>query len=506
MTTTGAPLHLFNSLSRATEPFAPIDQGMVRIYSCGPTVYHYAHLGNLRAYVFTDTLRRVLNWKGWPVNHVINITDVGHLTSDADAGDDKMEAAAKRDGKSIWDIAAFYTDAFKADVARLNIRPPTLWSVATDHIQDMIEFGSAIADKHCYQLASGLYFDSTSVPDYGALAGTRPDETVGRIAEVEGKRHAPDFAIWRASAPGENRQMEWQSPWGPGAPGWHLECSVMARKYLGDRFDIHTGGIDHREIHHVNEIAQNQAHSGTAHSGANWWMHNNFLIDRGGKMSKSKGGFATLQSLVDRGVHPLAYRLLCLTAHYRGELEFTAETMAAALTRLKRLVLAVGKLREAATDTGWLRVLDEAAAGKGASSAWQRAAIEAPLPAPARALLDRFDAAISADLMTPQALPLLDEAIGLKALSADDRLRLVATMDLVLGLALVTTDRAALRVRPAGAALDEAAVEARIAERRAARAAKDFAASDALRDELAAAGVEIMDGDPLGWDWAVSLD
>jgi cysteinyl-tRNA synthetase len=502
----GAALRLFNSLTREVAPFEPIDPAMVRIYSCGPTVYNFAHLGNLRAYIFTDTLRRTLNWKGYAVNHVINITDVGHLTSDADAGDDKMEAAAARESRSIWDIAAFYTDAFKADLARLNIREPTLWSTATDHVQDMIEFARAIEDRHCYRLDGGLYFDSASVPDYGRLAGARGEETVGRIAEVEGKRQPSDFAIWRASPPGEQRQMEWQSPWGPGAPGWHLECSVMSLKYLGKQFDIHTGGIDHREIHHVNEIAQNQAFTGSCETGANWWMHNNFLIDRSGKMSKSKGGFATLQSLVDRGVHPLAYRLLCLSAHYRSELEFSAETMLAALTRLKRLVMAVAQLRDRATDTGWLRVLRESADSRGASSAWQRATIEHGLCDAARSVLAAFDEAIAADLMLPKALPMLEDVVANKALPADDRLRLVATMDLVLGLNLMTLERADLRLRPVAAATDEAAIEARLADRQAARAAKDFATSDAIRDTLSASGVELMDGDALRWDWRISLD
>jgi len=500
-----AELNLFNSLTRETAPFAPIDPSIVKIYSCGPTVYNFAHLGNLRAYVFTDTLRRVLNWKGYAVNHVINITDVGHLTSDADAGDDKMEAAAARASKSIWEIAAFYTEAFKTDLKRLNVREPTLWSTATDHIQDMISFARIIEDKHCYSLDTGLYFDSESIENYGRLAGTRADETVARIAEVEGKRHPSDFAIWRASPPGEQRQMEWQSPWGPGAPGWHLECSVMSLKYLGPQFDIHTGGIDHREIHHVNEIAQNQAFTGTCKTGANWWMHNNFLIDRAGKMSKSSGGFATLQSLIDRGVHPLAYRMLCLSAHYRSELEFSTDNLSAALTRLKRLVIAVSQLRDQATETGWLRVLNEAADSRGASADWQRAAIEQDLSDNALSFIARFDEAISADLMLPKALPLLEEAIAAKALTADERLRLIATMDLALGLDLIALTRPALRLRPAEAAIDEATVEARLADRRAARAAKDFAASDAIRDELTAAGIELMDGDPLGWDWKVRL-
>ncbi|WP_156678719.1 cysteine--tRNA ligase [Sphingomonas profundi] len=511
----GQPLTLFNSLTRAAETFAPIDPAMVRLYSCGPTVYNFAHLGNLRAYVFTDTLRRVLNWKGYATNHVINITDVGHLTSDADEGDDKMELAAKAAARTIWEIAAFYTDAFKGDLDRLNVHPPTLWSVATDHIQDMIAFARDIeAAGATYRLPSGLYFDTATVPDYGRLAGTRPDEAIGRIDSVEGKRNPADFAIWRSSPAGSTRQMEWASPWGVGAPGWHLECSVMSLKYLGAQFDIHTGGIDHREIHHCNEIAQNQAFTGGGignGTGANIWMHNNFLImrdkeGRGGKMSKSQGGFATLRSLVDRGVHPLAYRLLCLSSHYRSELEFSAETLLAARTRLRRLLLAIDK-QGLRGDAGVDGLLDDAGYTRGASLAFQRERLEAGLPAPAAARLAAFDAALADDLNTPVALTVMDELLADKRLDAAHKLRALASMDLVLGLGLVGSRALApadLRIRPADAALTEADVMARLDDRRAARAARDFAASDAIRDDLAAQGVEIMDGDPLGWEWKVA--
>jgi cysteinyl-tRNA synthetase len=502
----GQRLTLFNSLTRAIEPFQPIDPAMVRLYSCGPTVYNFAHLGNLRAYVFTDTLRRTLNWKGYATNHVINITDVGHLTSDADAGDDKMEAAAAAQARSIWEVAAFYTAAFKGDLAALNVLHPTLWSTATDHIQDMIAFARAIEDHgSAYKLDGGLYFDTSTVPDYGRLAGARPDETVGRIAEVEGKRHAADFALWRASPEGAQRQMEWQSPWGPGAPGWHLECSVMSLKYLGAQFDIHTGGIDHREIHHPNEIAQNQAYTCSEQTGANIWMHNNFLVDRGGKMSKSKGGFATLAGLTTRGVPPLAYRLLCLSAHYRSELEFSPETLGAALVRLKRLAIAVAQLRDKAGDGVWLRPYREAVASRGASFAYQRAAIEHGLSAKAIEALAAFDVALSADLMVPQALPLVEELLADKSVPAEDRLRVAASMDLALGLGLPTLDRRALSLRPEAATLDDGEVEALLDERQAARAAKDFATGDALRDRLVTAGVEVMDGDPLRWEWKAQL-
>ncbi|MET3762809.1 cysteine--tRNA ligase [Sphingomonas sp. UYEF23] len=474
---TATPLTLYNSLTRTPEPFVPIDPALVRVYTCGPTVYNYQHIGNMRAFLFADTLGRVLRWKGYPTKHVINITDVGHLTSDADAGDDKMEKAAAAEAKSIWEIAAHYTQAFKDDVARLNIDPPAEWTVATEHIPQMIAFAQAI-EKDCYLIEGGLYFDTTRVPNYGSLARAVSDEGESRIDPVSGKRHPQDFAIWRRSPPGEQRQMEWESPWGPGAPGWHLECSVMSRQHLGHPFDIHTGGIDHREIHHPNEIAQNQAFCGCDDSGARIWMHNNFLVDRGAKMSKSTGDFLRLQTLVDAGVHPLAYRLMCLQAQYRSELEFTWENLAAAFTRLKRLVIARDALR--ARDDYVLK--------------------GDPEP-----YLAQLDAAVSDDLNTPRALIALDEMLADKRLSPATRLRALEDFDAVLGLELVTLKRAALRLRPIDATLDEAAIDAQLAARKDARAAKDFAASDAIRDALAAAGVEVMDGDPLGWDWKLAL-
>ena len=504
--THSAPLTLFNSMSRSIETFAPIDPKMVRLYSCGPTVYSTAHLGNLRAYVFTDTLRRTLNWKGWATTHVINITDVGHLTSDADAGDDKMELAAAKAGTTIWDVAARYTALFKDDLRALNIVDPAIWSVATDHIQDMIAFAQAIADAGAaYELEGGLYFDTSKVPDYGRLARHGDGPEIGRIETVEGKRNAADFAIWRRSAPGERRQMEWASPWGPGAPGWHLECSMMSLKYLGEQFDIHTGGIDHREIHHCNEIAQNQAFTGSAASGANIWMHNNFLVDRSGKMSKSKGGVATLGALVALGVHPLAYRLLCLGAHYRSELEFSLDAVAASLTRLKRLVILIAALKaEAALDPVMLRPAREARFSKGASLAWQRAVLEDGLSVEAQGFVEAFDIAMSADLMTPQALPVLDAALASR-LAAGEKLRLVASFDLALGLGLIDLDRRSLSVRPDDAELSDAEVETLLGQRREARAARDFAAADVARDRLKAAGVDIMDGDALPWEWRPRL-
>jgi len=489
---TQAPLTLYNSLTRTAEPFRPVHAGEARVYSCGPTVYNYQHIGNMRAYVFSDTLGRTLVFKGYQLTHVINITDVGHLTSDADEGEDKMEKMAAREGKSAWDIARHYQADFERDLARLNIRGKA-HPRATEYVEAMIAWGEKIADKHCYQLDSGLYFDVSTVADYGRLARAVTEEGEGRIDAVEGKRNAADFAIWRATPPGETRQMEWDSPWGRGAPGWHLECSVMGEALLGFPFDIHTGGIDHREIHHPNEIAQNQAYCCTGgldaaeNSGARIWMHNNFLIDRSGKMSKSSGEFLRLQLLVDKGYHPLAYRLMCLQAHYRSELEFSWDNLAAALTRLKRLVMSAEALRAQVGDG-----VEEKAAGAGA--------VTHPKLKP---LLEAFDAAVSDDLNTPKALTALDEALATKKVPADQKYALVAAMDSVLGLGLLDLERADLRLRPVDAAIDEEEIDRRLALRRAARAEKNFAASDALRDELAKAGVEVMDGDPLGWEWRV---
>ncbi|HMO75888.1 MAG TPA: cysteine--tRNA ligase [Sphingopyxis sp.] len=484
----GATLRLFNSLTRSLEPFEPVHPGEARVYSCGPTVYNYPHIGNMRAYVFADTLGRTLSFKGYRLTHVINITDVGHLTDDADAGEDKLEKAAAAQKQSIWDIAEHYKQAYWADVRALNIRQPAQWTVATDYVPQMIAFAKDIADRHCYELESGLYFDTSTVADYGRLARHGTDEGESRIDPVEGKRHAADFAIWRRTPPGETRQMEWDSPWGRGAPGWHLECSVMSGAVLGFPFDIHTGGIDHREIHHPNEIAQNQAHSCSDHSGARLWMHNNFLVERSGKMSKSAGEFLRLQLLIDRGYHPLAYRLMCLQAHYRSELEFSWEGLGATFTRLKRLNSAVKnaqiRMHVQAPDGG--PIPDEAVT----------------LGPEVQQYLERFDAAISNDLNTATALVSLEELLGNKKLDARQVVRAAHQMNEVLGLGLFSgSAQRVLRIKPKAATISEEEIEAILTRRKEARAAKDFATSDALRDDLIAAGVEVMDGDPLAWDW-----
>ncbi len=484
---TDAPLKLFNSLTRELETFEPVHSGEARVYTCGPTVYNYPHIGNMRAYVFADILGRTLSQKGFKLTHVINITDVGHLTDDADEGEDKMEKMAAEQKQSIWDIARYYTEAYWADVYALNIRQPAKWSIATDYIEEMIDFVQSMPAKHIYEIDSGLYFDVSSIEDYGRLARAVTEEDgESRIGAVEGKRNAADFALWRKTPAGEKRQMEWDSPWGKGAPGWHLECSVMGEKLLGFPFDIHTGGIDHREIHHPNEIAQNQAFCGCGglsdarNSGARIWMHNNFLVERSGKMSKSSGEFLRLPLLTSKGYHPLAYRMMCLQAHYRSELEFSWDGLQAALTRLKRMVRSVNKL------------VDDCEGN------WKA---EGPVPPRIAELREKFDAAMSDDLNTPVALTVLEDLLSLKKVSRDHKLDAVLEFDRVLGLNLHEMPVAAFRIHPDGAEITESEIEDALERRKAARAAKDFATSDALRDELMAKGVEVMDGDPLGWEW-----
>lgn len=510
---TSTPLRLFNSYGRELREFAPIDPDAVRIYSCGPTVYNYAHIGNLRAYVFVDTLRRTLAWRGYNVVHVINITDVGHLTSDADEGDDKMELSAQRQQKTVWDIAEHYTVAFKDDLRRLNVMPPSLWSRATDHIQEMIDFARRLESHGAtYVLEDGVYFDTTKVPDYGKLGllDIEGQEAGKRVAGPEGKRHHTDFAVWRFSPKDKQRLMEWHTPWGVGAPGWHLECSVMAMKYLGRQFDIHTGGIDHRQVHHCNEIAQNQAFTCTHDTGANWWMHNEFLVLRseGGddeKMSKSKGNFLTLQSLIDRGVHPLAYRLFLLTASYRSNLEFSWEALAGARSHLRRLLLKIDRLKAEVGSPDWLRVAAEYTFQSGGPFDYIRAALSEGLSEKALRYVADMDAAVAEDLHTPRALVALGELLDDKKLSAEEQLRLAALADLLLGLRLLTTTPADLALRPAGATVGEDEIGALIQARTEARKAKDFAKADALRAQLTEAGVEIKDG-PQGteWEWMLA--
>ena len=330
------PVQLYNTLTRTKEEFKPLEGNTVRMYSCGPTVYSFAHIGNFRAYVFMDTLRRVLQYNGYELKHVMNITDVGHLESDADEGEDKMEKAARKENKDPYEIAKFYTEIFFRDMGRLNIERPEIIAKATDHIQEMLEFVQGlIKNGYAYETSKGIYFDISKLDKYPVLSNRKLDEQIaGARVDVDTEKRNPyDFALW-IKAP-ENHIMKWESPWGLSYPGWHIECSAMGRKYLGDQFDIHTGGIDHIPTHHENEIAQSKGLTGKVP--AKTWMHVEFLQVDGGKMSKSLGNTYTLDQLQEKGIEPLAYKLFCFTAHYRTKLNFTFDTALATQKALMRL-------------------------------------------------------------------------------------------------------------------------------------------------------------------------
>lgn len=341
------PIILYNTLTRSKEKFVPILPGQVSLYVCGPTVYNYAHIGNLRTYILNDVLRRVLEYNGLKVKQVMNVTDVGHLVSDADEGMDKMERGAQREGKNIWEIAKKYTDAFFNDCDRLNIIRPTIVCRATDHITEQIALIEVLEKKgYTYRTSDGVYFDSSKFEDYGRL-GHLDKEGIraGIRVRVGGKKHPTDFALWKFSPKDEKRQMEWDSPWGKGFPGWHIECSAMAMKYLGPHIDIHTGGTDHIPIHHTNEIAQSEAATGERF--VNFWLHGAFLVSELDKMSKSTGDFLTLETIIARGFDPLEYRYFCLRTHYRKQLNFSMELLADARDMLMGLKKDVIRLREA---------------------------------------------------------------------------------------------------------------------------------------------------------------
>ena len=329
-------IQLYNTLTREKEEFHPIEDNLVKIYSCGPTVYNYAHIGNLRAYIFMDTLRRMLKYNGFKIKHVMNITDVGHLESDADEGEDKMQKAAIRENKDPYEIARFYEKAFLKDLDDLYIDKPEIIARATEHITDMLEFVKELVKKgFAYETSKGIYFDISKLDKYPVLSNRNvEDQIAGARVEVdEEKRNPYDFAVW-IKAP-ENHIMKWESPWGLSYPGWHMECSAMGRKYLGEQFDIHTGGIDHIPTHHENEIAQCKGLSGKIP--AKYWMHVEFLQVDGGKMSKSLGNVYTLHQLKEKGIEPLAYKMFCFSAHYRNKLNFTFEGAKASAISLDRL-------------------------------------------------------------------------------------------------------------------------------------------------------------------------
>ncbi len=447
-------LSLYNSLTRSLETFEPLRRDLVGVYTCGPTVYGTASIGNFRAFLFADILVRVLRYNGHRVKWVMNITDVGHLTDDADQGEDKMEVGSKREGKSAWDIAREYTDEFLLDMDRLHIVRPDVLPRATGHIAEQIAIIQQLeTNGHTYATSDGVYFDTSTLRDYGSLAGQAIEEKE-EGARVEGnreKRRASDFALWKRSPKGEKRQMEWDSPWGVGFPGWHIECTAMSMKELGELYDIHTGGADHKMVHHPNEIAQAQGSKGTTE--ARVWMHNEFLQVDGGKMSKSLGNVYTIENVVERGIDPIAFRYLTLTVHYRNHLNFTWESLAAAasaLTKLRQIV------REWETPSIGCAEYDA-----------------------------RFAEAVSHDLDIPKSLAIVWELVNDTKLPTSSRAQSLKKWDAVLGLGLMDFIARPLMVPEE--------VQKLVQEREAARVERDFATSDRIRDEIKKAGFLVED-------------
>jgi cysteinyl-tRNA synthetase len=455
-----AGLVLYNTRTRRKEPFEPLEAGHARVYTCGPTVYAAQHVGNLRAYLFADVLKRALLAEGLRVTHVINITDVGHLTDDADAGEDKMERAAARAGRSAAEIAAQYAEQWRRDCSRLNCLPAEVYARATEHIPEQIELAQRLEAKgYTYRIDDGLYFDTSKFPRYAELArlDLAGQDAGARIGDVAGKRQPQDFALWKFAAPGVRRQQEWDSPWGRGFPGWHLECSAMSIKYLGIPFDIHTGGVDHIAVHHTNETAQSEC-AFDVHPWVRFWMHEDFFVFEAEKMSKSKGNVLLLDDLAARGIEPLAYRYFFLLAHYRQQQTWSDDAIESAATGYRRLAAHAAELAEAPGQ---------------------------PDPARTAPHAERFRSAVRDDLNMPRALAAAWDVARSADVAPADRRALLADFDAVLGLGLRGARRAA--------AASDPRIDARVAEREAARQARDFARADAIRRELAAEGVEIED-------------
>ncbi|MBI4375528.1 MAG: cysteine--tRNA ligase [Elusimicrobia bacterium] len=448
-------LKLYNTLTRVEEEFKPLS-AVVGLYTCGPTVYNYQHVGNYRTYIFEDLLKRTLKLLGFSVRHVMNITDVGHLVSDADEGEDKMEVGSAREGKTAWDIAKTYTEAFLEDGVRLRLEPPDVLCKATDHVPEQIELVRRLEAKgFIYRTGDGLYFDTARFPDYGKLAGGSQRlaglQAGARVEANPEKRNPSDFAVWKFSPKGKKRHMEWDSPWGRGFPGWHIECSAMAMKYLGESFDIHCGGIDHVPIHHTNEIAQSEGATGKPF--VRYWLHGEFLLMNTAKMAKSKGGFITLRHLMEKGFDPLDYRYHCLTAHYRKQLDFSWEALESSKTarrRLRELALAFKKepAKPACAD-------DETA----------------------------FRRALEDDLNVPGALASVWEGLRRQDIPAGAKAALLRMAEDLFRLGLFDEAEQAL----------DGELERLLHEREQARRSKDFSRSDELRRELERRGLLVED-------------
>lgn len=454
-------MKLYNTLSRSVEEFQPRVAGEVGLYACGPTVYDYTHLGHLRKYVMDDVLVRVLRQGGYQVSFVRNITDVGHLSSDADTGEDKLEKGAKKYNQSVWDIARRFEEYFIHSMHMMGNLEPDVSCRATEHIEEQLAMVVELEKKgHTYVIeGDGVYFDTTTFPEYGLMARLRLDkqQAGARLEVLEGKRNPTDFALWKFERPGEDRAMVWPSPWSERSfPGWHIECSAMAMKYLGEQFDVHTGGIDHVPVHHTNEIAQAEAATGKQPF-VKYWVHHNFLHIEGEKMSKSLGNFFTIDDIVERGFSPMALRLLLLGSHYRAEMNFTWEALAGAQKAWEKLVVKVGELQ---------------------------VKTEGELSAAAQRYRQRFLDHLYDDLATPEAVAVLWEVLKVPdiELKSEEKTQVVAEMLAVLGLDPQKT-------------VIELPIDVKelVTKRESARQAKDWAAADELREELEKLGYQVKD-------------
>lgn len=471
-------MFLYNTLGRKKQEFVPINRLQVGIYICGPTVYNYAHIGNLRTYIFEDTLRRTLELLGYQVRHVMNVTDVGHLVSDADEGEDKMEVGARREGKTAHEIAGFYSNAFFGDFSSLNCLCPGVICKATEHIDEMIELIRRLENRgFAYRISDGIYYDTSKFKGYDALTGKSHMnglKTGARVGINAEKKNPGDFALWKFSPEGKKRQMEWPSPWGKGFPGWHIECSAMSMKYLGETFDIHCGGVDHVAVHHTNEIAQ--AEGATGKPFVKFWLHGEFLVmgDSASRMAKSSEEFLRLKLLEDKGYSPLDYRYFCLGAHYRTQLEFSWQALDFAKKSLSTLRENVWKLME----TGSFRPSGGACHAPGNTIPFQ----------------NKFVDAVSDDLNMPQALSVLWEVVRNPSLNEEEKLAFIKYSDRVLGLDLLEPRKEEK--------LSEDLMKL-VNAREQARQDKDFKKADEIRKQLSEKGV-ILEDTAQGSRWKIS--
>ena len=453
-------MRIYNTLTRSVEEFIPLEEGKVKLYTCGPTVYHYAHIGNIRNYIGHDILDKTLRMLGYDVYRAMNITDVGHLTSDSDSGEDKMEVARKREHKSAMEIADFYTKAFFHDFGLVNCKMPEVVSPATANIDEYIKIIKVLLDKeYAYVSGGNVYFDISKLDDYYVLTNHQEDQMVvgarESVEEDSNKRNQADFALWFTTSKFENHELLWDSPWGKGYPGWHIECTGISIKYLGERLDIHGGGVDNIFPHHTNEIAQSESYLG--HPWCHYWFHNEHLLDESGKMSKSKGAILTVSVLKEKGYDPLSFRFMCLGSHYRKQLIFSYEALDQAEATLKKLRNRVQSL----TEDGEVQ--------KDNYSDY----------------FDKFKSALSDDLNTSNALTILYDVLKDDNVNGSTKIELVKKFDEVFSLDLLKTDEV-------DAELVEY-IEKKIEERKEAKKNKDFALADSIRDELASKGIVLLD-------------